>query len=75
VQLYDSAKVIADCTECLTIQPNNLKALIRRGLAYESLEKYKLALEDLQKVQLQDPSVSVAGQAIHRIKSALSRMM
>jgi len=75
VQLYEPQKVVADCTECLNVQPNNLKALIRRGLAYESLEKYKMALEDLQKVLLADPSVQVAGQAVHRIKSALSKML
>ena len=64
--------------------PNNAKALIRRGLAYESLEKFKLALEgrkkrvwevvkkvDLRKVVSMDPSVSVAQQAINRIQNAL----
>jgi len=71
VQLYEPVKVVADCTECLNIQPNNMKALIRRGLAYESLEKYKLGLEDLQKVLLMDPSVSVASQAVHRIKQGM----
>jgi len=71
VQLYEPSKVVSDCSECLNIQPNNVKALIRRGLAYESLEKYKLALEDLQKVLQIDPSVKVAIQAVSRIKTGI----
>jgi tetratricopeptide (TPR) repeat protein len=45
MQHHAYKKVISDCTNCLKIQPQNAKALMRRCLAYEALEKYKLALE------------------------------
>jgi len=71
VQKYEPNKVINDCTECLNIEPGNLKALLRRGFAYESLDKMRLALDDFNKVLSIDPSVTKAHQAAHRIKSAL----
>jgi hypothetical protein len=36
---------LKDCTEVLKIQPQNVKALIRRGIAFEALEKYEKGLE------------------------------
>jgi len=71
VQLYDSKKVVEDCSACLNIQPNNLKALMRRGFAYEALEKMQLALEDLRRVMTIDPSIQSVNQAVHRISSGL----
>lgn len=41
VQLYEPNKVRADCDAALKLVPNHVKALLRRGQALESLEKYK----------------------------------
>jgi len=71
VQLYEPQKVVADCNESLNLVPGNVKALLRRGFAYESLDKMRMALEDFQSVLAIDPSVSQAHQAAHRIKQAL----
>jgi len=73
VQLYGHNEIVKDCTEALKIQPNNTKALIRRGLAYEALERFEKAIEDFRAVLLIDPSITVANQAVHRISSALRR--
>ena len=56
-----------DCTRCLNIDPKNAKALIRRGLAYEGLEKYKLALVDMKAVLEIEPTSIQASQAISRL--------
>jgi len=71
VQLYEPHKVINDCTECLEIQPMNVKALLRRGLANESLDKMRLALEDFRKVMSLDPRNTVALTSSSRIMNAL----
>eukprot|EP01114_Cavostelium_apophysatum_P011298 TRINITY_DN25512_c0_g1_i1.p2 TRINITY_DN25512_c0_g1~~TRINITY_DN25512_c0_g1_i1.p2 ORF type:complete len:292 (+),score=58.37 TRINITY_DN25512_c0_g1_i1:77-877(+) len=71
VQLYEPHKVINDCTECLNIQPMNVKALLRRGLANESLDKMRLALDDFRKVMSIDPRNTVALQSSSRIVNAL----
>ena len=47
-QLYLSDKVVEDCTKAIELVPTHVKAYIRRGQAYESLEKYEKALEDFQ---------------------------
>jgi len=72
-QMRSYEEVVRDSTESLQLVPTNAKSLLRRGLAYESLEKQKLALADLQQVLVLDPNTSVAAQAINRIKAALAR--
>jgi regulator of sirC expression with transglutaminase-like and TPR domain len=74
VQLYEPTKVVQECTETLTLEPNNTKALLRRGFAYESLDKMRFALEDFQKVMMLDPSATKAVHAASRVKEALKRM-
>jgi len=71
VQLYEPNKVIADCNESLTLMPMNPKALMRRGLAYESTDKMRLALDDFRKVLSLDPRNTVAVTASSRITNAL----
>jgi len=71
VQLYEPHKVLNDCTECLQISPMNVKALLRRGLAYESLDKMRLALDDFRNVMSLDPRNTVARQSSSRIMNAL----
>jgi len=70
-QLHHYPEVVKDCTECLAIQPKNIKALIRRGIALEALEKFEKALEDMRAVLAMDPSTQVAQQASNRISNAL----
>jgi len=69
-QLRSYDEVVRDCTESLTLVSTNVKSLLRRGLAYESLEKQKLALQDLQQVLALEPNTAVAVQAVNRIKAA-----
>ena len=41
---------ITDCTAVLEIDPDNVKALIRRAQAFEGLERYRFALQDVKQV-------------------------
>jgi len=70
-QNYNEA--IVDCSNALEINPNYLKALIRRGQAYEAIEKFKLALQDMKQVLQLDPANTVASQAVHRITTTLKK--
>jgi len=73
-QLYQFNEVVKDCTESLKLMPqNNHKALLRRGLAYEALERFQHALDDLRAALLLDPSTSVAQDGVNRISNALRR--
>jgi stress-induced-phosphoprotein 1 len=65
--------VIEDTSAVLEHQPSNTKALLRRGLAFEGMEKFKLALQDMKALLAIDPSMKVANMAQHRIQSALRR--
>jgi stress-induced-phosphoprotein 1 len=72
-QLQNHHQVVEDCTASIEIKPT-VKALIRRGLAYESLEKYKLALADMRQVLEMDPSARVASETIARLTRAINSL-
>lgn len=58
LQRYNEA--LEDCDEALDLEPNNPKALFRRGQAYHGLRDYKRSLADLQaalKVAPQDKAI------------------
>lgn len=73
-QLSNYPAVIEDTTEVLEVEPKNLKALLRRGLAFEGIEKYRSALADIREVLMIDPTVKMANAAQHRIGSAVRRL-
>lgn len=66
-QLSNYEAVIAETSFVLEHQPDNLKALIRRMVALEPLEKYERALEDARCVLRHAPSNDVANRLQHRL--------
>jgi len=66
-QLSDFGSVARDACFVLKHDPNNMKALVRRMLAYEPLEKYEAALEDARAVLRQDPRHEAANKVQHRL--------
>lgn len=48
--------VIEDCTAVLEIEPGNVKALIRRAQAFEGVERYRFALQDVKAVLAMPPN-------------------
>lgn len=60
-------RMLEDCNLALQEDPRNVKAMLRRGLAYEGLEKYKLAIADMKSVLELDPQAMVASSAIARL--------
>jgi tetratricopeptide (TPR) repeat protein len=70
--------VIQDVNEVLRLDPNlrlpsTIKALIRRGLAYEDAEKWELAAEDMRRVIVLDPNARQAQEALIRINRNLQK--
>ncbi|XP_061615501.1 sperm-associated antigen 1A isoform X2 [Phyllopteryx taeniolatus] len=67
----NSADCIEDCTKALQLQPYHLKALLRRAMAYESLERYRRAYADYKTVLQMDTGVQAAHDSVHRITRML----
>mmetsp|Transcript_10318 Transcript_10318/g.19548 ORF Transcript_10318/g.19548 Transcript_10318/m.19548 type:complete len:257 (-) Transcript_10318:190-960(-) len=65
---------IKDCSAALDIAPDNVKALIRRGLAYERSDKLKAALADLKQALALAPDVTMSSQGVLRVSKALRQM-
>ena len=57
-QISNFDGVIADSTSVLEVEPDNVKALIRRAQAFEGVERYRFALQDVKAV-LSMPSATV----------------
>lgn len=66
-QLSDFQAVVKETNFVLERQPDNLKALMRRMLALEPLEKYEQALEDARRVIRQAPGDEKANKLQHRL--------
>lgn len=66
-QLSDFGAVIRDTNYVLEHEPSNIKALVRRMLALEPLERYEQSLKDARSVLLQDPRNEMANKVQHRL--------
>uniref|UniRef100_A0A7S2VAY3 Uncharacterized protein n=1 Tax=Entomoneis paludosa TaxID=265537 RepID=A0A7S2VAY3_9STRA len=49
-QISNFDGTIEDCTAVLEVEPENVKALIRRAQAFEGVERYRFALQDVKTV-------------------------
>ena len=49
-QISNFDGVIEDCTAVLEVEPENVKALVRRAQAFEGVERYRFALQDVKTV-------------------------
>ncbi|KAM6899549.1 sperm-associated antigen 1A [Xenentodon cancila] len=67
----NSSDCIQDCTKALELQPYSLKPLLRRAMAYESLERYRKAYVDYKTVLQMDTGVQAAHDSVHRITKLL----
>lgn len=64
---------VSDCSEALAIDPKNVKALLRRGLAYENIEKIDLAMADMRQLQELSPGLPQVSQSIHRLSMMMKQ--
>lgn len=71
MQQQNYRQVIADTTAVLDLDSGNLKALFRRAMAFEGLEKYRSALEDIRACCVRKPDWAAANKAQHRIGNAV----
>ncbi|KAL6098207.1 ttc1 [Pungitius sinensis] len=60
-------KAISDCSRAIELNPDYVRALLRRGELYEQTEKLDEALEDYKKVLNLDPTQTSASQACMRL--------
>lgn len=76
-QLSNFDGTIADCTAVLDSDPNNVKALVRRAQAFEAVERYKSALQDVKSVlSLSQATVGQANWSLcNMMKERLNRVV
>ncbi|XP_006029329.1 sperm-associated antigen 1 isoform X1 [Alligator sinensis] len=62
---------IQDCNRALELQPFSLKPLLRRAMAYESMERYRQAYVDFKTVLQIDSGIQAANDSVNRITKTL----
>uniref|UniRef100_A0A7M4FSV6 Sperm associated antigen 1 n=1 Tax=Crocodylus porosus TaxID=8502 RepID=A0A7M4FSV6_CROPO len=62
---------IQDCNRALELQPFSLKPLLRRAMAYESMERYQQAYVDFKTVLQIDSGIQAANDSVNRITKTL----
>jgi stress-induced-phosphoprotein 1 len=79
-QLSNFDGTIEDCTAVLDADPENVKSLVRRAQAFEAVERYKSALQDVKFVlQMPPPQVGQANwtlcnQMQHRLNRVVAQL-
>ncbi|NWX83683.1 TTC1 protein, partial [Nothoprocta pentlandii] len=58
---------LSDCSKAVELDPNYIRALLRRAELYEKTEKLDEALEDYKRILEKDPSVHQAREACMRL--------
>ncbi|XP_053105714.1 sperm-associated antigen 1 isoform X2 [Hemicordylus capensis] len=62
---------IQDCNSALELHPYSLKPLLRRAMAYESMERYRQAYVDYKTLLQIDSGIQAANDSINRITKTL----
>uniref|UniRef100_A0A803TE26 Sperm associated antigen 1 n=1 Tax=Anolis carolinensis TaxID=28377 RepID=A0A803TE26_ANOCA len=62
---------IQDCNSALELHPYSLKPLLRRAMAYESIERYRQAYVDYKTLLQIDSGIQVANDSVNRITRTL----
>ena len=63
-------RVVADCTEALELDPTRVKAVLRRALACENLERFEEAMGGYRSTLELDPKNMIASQGYRRLWGA-----
>lgn len=66
-QQQNWSKMLEDANLALADDSDNVKAYLRRAIAYEGLEKYQLAINDFKAVLERDPNAMIASKGIARL--------
>eukprot|EP00545_Synedropsis_sp_CCMP1620_P013973 CAMPEP_0119012608 /NCGR_PEP_ID=MMETSP1176-20130426/7059_1 /TAXON_ID=265551 /ORGANISM="Synedropsis recta cf, Strain CCMP1620" /LENGTH=323 /DNA_ID=CAMNT_0006965601 /DNA_START=26 /DNA_END=997 /DNA_ORIENTATION=+ len=79
-QISNFDGTISDCTAVLEIDPENVKALIRRAQAFEGVERYRFALQDVKSVltmpsgKVGKPNIDMCNMMQHRLNRTVQQL-
>jgi tetratricopeptide (TPR) repeat protein len=71
-QLGNNQLVVDVCTQVLLLDKDNVKALLRRGIAYEEVSNFSGALDDMCTIMRIDPSQKSVADSMERLLSYIS---
>ncbi|KAM6456795.1 sperm-associated antigen 1 isoform 2-T2 [Liasis olivaceus] len=71
IKLQNWQNALQDCETVLKMEPENIKALIRRSTVYRNLQNFKAAAEGLRKVLHIDPKNAIAEKNLSDIDKKL----
>ncbi|KAM3697561.1 hypothetical protein ACB098_06G122500 [Castanea mollissima] len=66
-------KSVEDCNQALKIQPNYMKALLRRAVSNAKLERWAEAMRDYEVLRRELPGDNEVAESLHRAQAALKK--
>lgn len=72
-QISNFDGTIEDCSLVLETDPDNVKSLVRRAQAFEAVERYKFALQDVKEVLGKD--YSLVGEANYKLCNGMQHRL
>ncbi|XP_036596411.1 sperm-associated antigen 1 [Trichosurus vulpecula] len=73
IKLKNWNNALQDCEKVLELEPENLKAFMRRATAYKHQNKYHEAIEDLKKVLNVEPDNVIAKKILSEVEKDLNK--
>jgi len=79
-QLSNFDGIISDTTAVLEADPRNVKALVRRAQAFEAVERYRLAMDDVRMVmsmpqdQIGSANIQLMNGMQHRLNRVIAQL-
>jgi len=65
--------MIANCTNAITIDPNNVKAFYRRGIGHQNEKNWELALKDFQQASTLSPNDKDVKKELSKVKQEIQK--
>lgn len=74
IKVNKYAQAIDDCEECLKIEPDNVKALMRSGLAFKNIGEMRTAYDKYVKVLQIEPDNAIARREIETLQKQMPEL-
>ncbi|XP_069813433.1 sperm-associated antigen 1 isoform X2 [Dendropsophus ebraccatus] len=73
IKLKNWQDALADCGRALDLEPNNVKALLRRSVVHKNLRNFQAASTDLKTVLLHEPENPIAKRVLCEVDELLQK--
>ncbi|KAG8570393.1 hypothetical protein GDO81_011252 [Engystomops pustulosus] len=75
IKLENWRRALSDCEQALDLEPDNVKAFLRRAVVHKNLHNFQAASNDLKTVLLHEPENPTAKKVLREVEELLQKEM